>query len=186
MAGALNRPGVDQRRAGSLVALRIALATAAFWACTSAPAWALGPDAPFTPAPLFVPANTSAGVSGQAGATTPPIETGFAGVLTGRTPLALIDGQWWALGAQLPQRGSARLVAVDGQGATLRHADGRSERLALFSSSAVGGNKRLGSTTLATKASQPTSPAAASKTPQTAALPSNATPFAPLAARSTP
>jgi hypothetical protein len=89
------------------------------------PAAALGPQAPFTPAPERAASADAAAAAGTAA----QAATGLAGVRLGPTPMALIDGQWWPPGASLP--GGARLLAIDAQGVVLRHADGRSERRAL-------------------------------------------------------
>jgi hypothetical protein len=115
MAGVLTR--CPPQAASALLAL-LALCTL--------PAAALGPQAPFTPAPeRATAADFAPGAAGAAALAAP----GLAGVRLGRTPLALIDGQWWPTGAS--PRAGQRLHAIDAHGVVLRHADGRSERLSL-------------------------------------------------------
>ena len=101
------------------------------------PAHALGPAAPFTP-----PAAVATAASAVAAAGAPTIDLignpagsesaaallpGLAGLRLGKSPMALIDGQWWRPGDR--PRG-ALLAAVHPTGAVLRHADGRIEQLA--------------------------------------------------------
>jgi hypothetical protein len=90
------------------------------------PVWsaALGPKDPFTP-PL--PAASTA--PGDDSSTTPVVVTGLRGVRLGRQPAALIDGEWVGPGQTV--RG-AKLADVRLDGALLRHADGRTEFIALF------------------------------------------------------
>lgn len=94
----------------------IALALLPHWAA------AMGPDAPFTP-----PASRSTTATAASAAAEPA--SGLRGVRLGSAPAALIDGHWIAPGQ--PVRG-ARLALIRIDGALLRHADGRTERLALF------------------------------------------------------
>jgi hypothetical protein len=102
--------------------------------------WALGPTAPFTPAPqrVAVAGLPAAPTQPSASGAPPPSPvaatpaTGLAGTRLGSRPQALIDGQWWPMGAQLPGRGQARLVGISAQRVSLRHADGRTETLNLF------------------------------------------------------
>jgi hypothetical protein len=88
------------------------------------PALALGPGAPFEPpraAPLAADADPAAAAP-----------AGLTGVrVAGAGAAALIDGRWWPLGS-MPR--GARLVAVQGHQALLRHADGRVEALVLHPS----------------------------------------------------
>lgn len=99
---------------GSLVLL---LATSAL---------ALGPQAPFEP-PRAAPLAADAGP-----AVTLAAPAGLTGVrMSGASAAALIDGQWWPLGS-MPR--GARLVAVQGHQALLRHADGSVEALVLHPS----------------------------------------------------
>lgn len=88
------------------------------------PHWAaaMGPDAPFTP-----PASRSTTAAAAADAV--ESASGLRGVRLGSSPAALIDGSWVSPGQ--PVRG-ARLARIHLDGALLRHADGRTERLALF------------------------------------------------------
>jgi len=85
-------------------------------------AFALGPKDPFTP-----PARTSAASATQVGVAVQ--RTGLSGVRLGKTPAALIDGEWITLGDTV--RG-ARLAAVRLHEVVLQHADGRIERIAMF------------------------------------------------------
>lgn len=90
------------------------------------PAWAaaVGPLDPFTaPAPTLPADSTSA-----------PPTSGLTGVRLGHQPAALIDGAWVSPGQAV--RG-ARLASVRPDGALLRFADGRTERVALFPVSAA-------------------------------------------------
>lgn len=89
-------------------------------ALLAAPAAAMGPDDPFTP-----PGRVRLQANGPA----LRLPAALTGVRLGRAPAALIDGEWVAPGA--PVRG-ALLLRVQRTGAELRHADGRIERLALF------------------------------------------------------
>ncbi len=120
------------------------------------PAHALGPRAPFTPPAAVagppVPAAPATRVSTDAptidpssSATTPEAVSaaattamsglaGLSGLRLGKTPMALIDGQWWRPGDR--PRG-ALLAAVQPGGALLRHADGRIEQLAWLGESSV-------------------------------------------------
>ena len=84
---------------------------------------ALGPAQPFT-----APAAT-AHAADAATTAAPATSSGLAGVRLGTSPGALVDGQWIALGQAV--RG-ARLVSVRAHDVSLRHTDGRIERLALF------------------------------------------------------
>jgi hypothetical protein len=103
--------------------------------------WALGPTAAFTPAPERVAiSGVAAAQAATAASGTPPSNavtaasaTGLTGTRLGSRPQALIDGQWWPMGAQLPSRSAARLVGISAQQVSLRHADGRLETLNLFS-----------------------------------------------------
>lgn len=90
-------------------------------ALLAAPAAAMGPDDPFTP-----PGRMRLEVMGPA----LRLPAALTGVRLGRAPAALIDGAWVAPGS--PVRG-ALLLRVQRTGADLRHANGRIERLALFS-----------------------------------------------------
>lgn len=90
-------------------------------ALLAAPAAAMGPDDPFTP-----PGRVR--LQAQGPALRSP--AALTGVRLGPAPAALIDGEWVAPGT--PVRG-ALLLRVQRTGADLRHADGRIERLALFS-----------------------------------------------------
>ena len=62
----------------------------------------------------------------DAGADAVPGVVGLAGLRLRNHPMALIDGRWSRVGDTV--RG-ARLDTIDSQGAVLRHADGRRERL---------------------------------------------------------
>ena len=110
---------------------------------------ALGPAAPFAPprallegrqreaagassaatgdTAMAATASASAGPA-PAAEPAPPAAEGIAGVRLGARPLALIDGQWWPLGARL--RG-ASLTAIERHGVRLQHAGGRVEWLLL-------------------------------------------------------
>lgn len=109
------------------------------WAAAGLPAHALGPAAPFTP-PAAVAPSAAAGPAAVANAPTidlsgnlvaadssSPASSGLAGLRLGKSPMALIDGQWWRPGDR--PRG-ALLAAVHNTGVVLRHADGRIEQLA--------------------------------------------------------
>jgi hypothetical protein len=110
------------------------------------PAQALGPAAPFTPPAAVAP---SAAIGPAAAASAPTVDLsgsavgaepgsptlpGLAGLRLGKTPMALIDGQWWRPGDR--PRG-ALLAAVNNNGALLRHADGRTEQLAWLGESSL-------------------------------------------------
>lgn len=95
-------------------------------ALLSLDAAALGPKDPFTP-PGRVSDAARSGELAAVAAT--PLVVGLAGLRLGHTPAALIDGEWISVGAGV--RG-ARLHSVSMRGATLRHPDGRMERLALY------------------------------------------------------
>ena len=90
---------------------------------------AMGSSAPFTPprpaAASTSLANAASAVDDNADAAT---AIGLSGVRVGPRAAALIDGQWVAVGDTA--RG-ARLLSVQADAATLRHADGRVERLLL-------------------------------------------------------
>ena len=90
---------------------------------------AMGSSAPFTPprpaAALATSAGAASAVDDNADAAT---AIGLSGVRVGPRAAALIDGQWVAVGDTA--RG-ARLLSVQADAATLRHADGRVERLLL-------------------------------------------------------
>ncbi len=111
-------------------------------------ALALGPGAPFEPpraAPLAADADPAAA---------PAAPAGLTGVrVAGAGATALIDGHWWPVGS-MPR--GARLVAVQGHQALLRHADGRVEALVL--------HPRTSPLTGATRA-HPRSPGPAATTP---------------------
>lgn len=90
-------------------------------------AFAVGPQAPFTPPHAALNhAAAPASAASDAHATLPQ---GLLGLRLGPTPAALIDGLWIQIG-QLAR--GARLVAVQPGQARLRHADGRVEALHLF------------------------------------------------------
>ena len=90
---------------------------------------AMGSSAPFTPpraaAAYSDPARAVNSVDENADAV---VANGLSGVRVGPRAAALIDGQWVAVGGTA--RG-ARLLSVQSDAATLRHADGRVERLLL-------------------------------------------------------
>lgn len=96
------------------------------WCCVSG-AWAVGPQAPFTPPPAALShAAAPDSAASEAEAAGPQ---GLLGLRLGPTPAALIDGLWIQIGQFA--RG-ARLVDVQPGQARLRHADGRVEALHLF------------------------------------------------------
>jgi hypothetical protein len=95
---------------------------------TAQAGWALGSGAPFAP-PRSASAPEAAAPTDGAGVLS---VNGLSGVRLGAAPMALIDGQWWVLGSA--PRG-ARLQAVDSSGVTLRHPDGKLERLMLHGES---------------------------------------------------
>ena len=90
---------------------------------------AMGSSAPFTPPRAAAaspdPASAVNAVDENADAIS---ANGLSGVRVGPRAAALIDGQWVAVGDTA--RG-ARLLSVQADAATLRHADGRVERLLL-------------------------------------------------------
>lgn len=135
-----------------------ARATLCVFSCAAVPmlALALGPAAPFAPPTARVQsADRPAGAASTATPATPvaldtsdapaapaavsAAERGAEGLsglrLAGPRSAALIDGQWWPLGA-MPR--GARLVAVQRQLVQLRHPDGRIEVLALNPAVATG------------------------------------------------
>lgn len=87
---------------------------------------AMGSGAPFTP-PRAAATSASASSSGD-DSVNAVVASGLSGVRTGHRAAALIDGQWLAVGDTV--RG-ARVLSVQADAATLRHADGRIERLLL-------------------------------------------------------
>ena len=87
---------------------------------------AMGSAAPFTP-PRAAAASASA-VNAVDDGVDVASANGLSGVRVGPRAAALIDGQWVAVGDTA--RG-ARLLSVQADAATLRHADGRVERLLL-------------------------------------------------------
>ncbi len=95
------------------------LATLPLWAA------AMGPNAPFT-----APAPRSSTSAAERDAPAP----GLRGVRLGKNPAALIDGNWVTPGQAV--RG-AWLASVRIDGALLRHPGGRTERLALFPTTAA-------------------------------------------------
>ena len=98
---------VDLRRRGALAALCLAAAHAA----------AMGPGAPFTPAqPAEIDAARGVDVAGP----------GLTGLRLHNHPLALVDGVWVRVGDRVR---NAEVSAIGADGAELRHADGRTERL---------------------------------------------------------
>ena len=107
------------RHAASRVALLFAMTAPAVCA-------ALGSSAPFTP-PRAAAASASA-VNAVDDGVDVASANGLSGVRVGPRAAALIDGQWVAVGDTA--RG-ARLLSVQADAATLRHADGRVERLLL-------------------------------------------------------
>ena len=90
---------------------------------------AMGSAAPFTP-PRAAAASASAASAFNAADDSADVASanGLSGVRVGPRAAALIDGQWVAVGDTA--RG-ARLLSVQADAATLRHADGRVERLLL-------------------------------------------------------
>ena len=108
---------------------------------TATPSPALGPAAPFEPpraavvaAALSAATTSDADKSDNAHSAHAAPQLGEKSSLqgvhhTGRTALALIDGQWWPVGSQV--RG-ARLVSIQRHQVTLQHPDGRLEELALY------------------------------------------------------
>ncbi len=106
---------------------RIALLIAC-WAATPG-AWALGPTAPFVPPGKEAAGGPALGVESGNHAS-----SGLSGVRLGRLAGALIDGGWVAQGGQV--RG-ARLESVRRDRVVLRHADGSTETLSLYSATAV-------------------------------------------------
>ena len=107
------------RHAASGLALAFAMAAPAVCA-------AMGSAAPFTP-PRAAAASASA-VNAVDDGVDVASANGLSGVRVGPRAAALIDGQWVAVGDMA--RG-ARLLSVQADAATLRHADGRVERLLL-------------------------------------------------------
>jgi len=85
-------------------------------------AFALGPKDPFAP-----PGRTSVASAAQVHVAVQG--AGLSGVRLGKTPAALIDGEWITLGDSV--RG-ARLTAVRLHEVVLQNADGRIERIAMF------------------------------------------------------
>lgn len=110
------------RHAASGLALAFAMAAPAVCA-------AMGSAAPFTP-PRAAAASASAAsaVNAADDSVDAVLANGLSGVRVGPRAAALIDGQWVAVGDTA--RG-ARLLSVQADAATLRHADGRVERLLL-------------------------------------------------------
>lgn len=90
-------------------------------------AYAVGPQAPFTPPSVALNHATAPDSAASDAEATPP--QGLLGLRLGQTPAALIDGLWIQIGQFA--RG-ARLVDVQPGQARLRHADGRVETLHLF------------------------------------------------------
>jgi hypothetical protein len=91
-----------------------------------APAWAMGPAAPFTPpraAAPVVQAATTTTTSTAASARAPQAAASAAalglpdaalqGVRTGPHPVALLEGRWWGLGSGPEGR---RITAIDSRG----------------------------------------------------------------------
>jgi hypothetical protein len=97
----------------------------------AAPAFALGPQDPFTP-PQAGPRAAELAAPCVGCVAAPPAQEsqeGLAGLrLAGSGSAALIDGRWWPLGSQ--PRG-ARLVSIQRHQVQLRHPDGRLQVLAL-------------------------------------------------------
>lgn len=90
---------------------------------------AMGSAAPFTPPRAAAASASAAGAFNTADDNVDAVLTnGLSGVRVGPRAAALIDGQWVAVGDTA--RG-ARLLSVQADAATLRHADGRVERLLL-------------------------------------------------------
>ncbi len=106
--------------ANAVRTLRRGSVASLFLTC-AAPAFAMGSNAPFTP-----PRPASASASAASDAPETAAVSGLSGVRLGQHSAALIDGQWVAHGGTVR---SARLVALQADAATLRHADGRLERL---------------------------------------------------------
>lgn len=109
------------------------------------PAHALGPWAPFTPPAAPSESTDAPTIDPSRSATTPEAVSaaaptamsgpaGLSGLRLGKTPMALIDGQWWRPGDR--PRG-ALLAAVQPGGAPLRDADSRIEQLAWLGESSV-------------------------------------------------
>ncbi len=119
------------------MAVDLMRALAPLIALAAAPAtWALGSAAPFVPPrTASAPALAAPAASGSAAAeAVAPGTEGLAGVRLGVQPMALIDGRWWRVG-DLPR--GARMQTVDAWGVTLRHPDGKLERLMLHGASSV-------------------------------------------------
>jgi hypothetical protein len=94
---------------------------------------AAGPGDPFSAPALQARSATGASAADAPAGTDPalnaqPRPSGLTGVRIGRHSAALIDDRWIALGQPV---GNAVLLRVTIDGATLRHADGRIERLTL-------------------------------------------------------
>jgi pyruvate/2-oxoglutarate dehydrogenase complex dihydrolipoamide acyltransferase (E2) component len=96
----------------------------------AAPAWAMGPAAPFTPPRAAVAAPAHAPTPAPAPAPAPALalaapaapaapavaaldDNTLQGVRTGAQPMALIEGRWWALGSG---PGGRRITAIDSRG----------------------------------------------------------------------
>lgn len=88
----------------------------------AASAHALGPAAPFAPPRAASVAHAEATAAAEPMA-------GLTGVRLGAAPQALIDGHWHRSGATV--RGAV-LQTITRDGITLRHPDGRAERLWLL------------------------------------------------------
>ena len=105
----------------------VSLATGTVLAAVPAATLALGPQAPFTPAPERGSAAAAAPAATTPGAALPA--TGLSGVRLGSAPMALIDGHWWPPGSS--PRADLTLVAIRETGVGLRHRDARLEWWAL-------------------------------------------------------
>ena len=105
----------------------VSAATAACAALAAPVAEALGPQAPFTPAPERAVGAHAGGTATSAGAAAPA--TGLAGVRLGSAPMALIDGRWWPPGSS--PRTDLTLITIRETGVGLRHRDARIEWWAL-------------------------------------------------------